>query len=213
MGDADRRKINLLGARSHLHPARIGDLPELSAKVEEEVVVGDMDISLFQILLVLSVNIHDADNALFGISLQLVCNAAERPQVILGAVLVAEKDGIVTPDHPFGSDLFREPFESGEDDRLFVGDVPLDVLAIRGDGKLKVILIRTELIQLVEDVGRIFCPEYDTVDDVRSQWNSADLMDVHRISDTDKALLDAVDEPVRVVIGDIRAAACTDNHV
>ena len=128
-------------------------------------------------------------------------------------VLIAEKDRVISPNHSFGADYIRQLFKYRDHDFVLIGDVPLDIFAVGCNGKLKIVLIAFELIQLVQHIRRVLCPEHDAVDHIRREWDAADSVNIHRISDADKALLDAVKEPLGVVVGNVGTAACTDDHV
>ena len=88
---------------------------------------------------------------------------------------------------------------------VFGTKVSFNIAVIRCQGKLEVIAVAAliKLIKMGKDAGGIFCPEYDTVNNIGGEWDSRELGVVHRIAGEDKAFTDALHEPVCEVAGDI----------
>ena len=57
------------------------------------------------------------------------------------------------------------------------------------------------MLRAGEHIFRIFCPEYDAVDDRRGQAYLADLMETERVTDIQEALFYPVIKPIGVMIG------------
>ena len=88
-----------------------------------------------------------------------------------------------------------------------MGDPRLDILAVAGQGELEAIVVGIQFMEPGEHIFRIFCPEYDAVDDRRGQAYLADLMETERVTDIQEALFYPVIKPIGVMIGQVGPAA------
>lgn len=126
-------------------------------------------------------------------------------------VAAIEKNGVITPDDTLSADQFRQCLESA-DSFIQQRKIAFDLIIVGIQSKLKVIPIVIEPIQLVHKGSGIFAPEDNTVNEIRSESDSADLMYVYGITHVGVLFFYPPQEPFGKIGGDVSSATCADNH-
>ena len=132
--------------------------------------------------------------------------------MVVQGIPVRKKDRIIAPDHSLFSDPVRQLPECRNEHFLLIRQSRLDLPPISGQGKLKIIHITAEFIQIREHGHRVLRPEHNTVDHFRGKIYPAHLMMIHGIPHTEKACPETPDKPFAVIIRYIRTSAHTQYH-
>lgn len=132
--------------------------------------------------------------------------------MVVHGVPVGEQDGIIPPEHPLGADFAGKFLKSRKNHVVFAGHTRFHVFPIGCQGELEVERVRLQFFQPGHQRQRILGPEYDAIDHIRRQGNAADLMEVHRVADANKALLDTIVKPIGIIGGNIGSPAGADDQ-
>ena len=132
--------------------------------------------------------------------------------VIVDTVFFAYQYRVVPPNHLFRSNLFGKLHEGFNNVFFTRGKTGFNVLPVRVQRKLEIVMVSCQFIKPFYHTGRVFCPKYYAVNCIGRQAYFADLVHVERVSHQDVTLPYPVEKPIRVVIGYIGPAACAYDH-
>jgi hypothetical protein len=87
-------------------------------------------------------------------------------QMIGHSVGIIQQDGIIPPYNPVGTYRFDQSSKSIQTFRFF-RHPGFDILGIGIKGKLKIVRIYFNEVQMIKHGFRVLTPEYDTLDPIR----------------------------------------------